>query len=60
MKQDLLIYDKEYHLWRRGKYLGIATYINDLNIGNAFIMVGLNDTNEITNVVFMPDEWQFV
>jgi hypothetical protein len=26
MDNDLLIYEKEYHLWRNNKYLGTATW----------------------------------
>ena len=60
MVQDLLIYEKEYHCWREGKYIGIATYKDDENIGDAFIVVGIDDSNEIVNQVFIPDEWKFV
>lgn len=58
--QDLLIYGKDYHLWRGGKYIGIATYTDDPNIGDSFLKTTINDTNEECFEVHIPDEWQFV
>lgn len=54
MKQDLLIYGKEYHLWRNGEYLGTATWTDDENIGESFIK---QDKNGIMTV-FFADEWE--
>lgn len=59
-RQDLRIYGKEYHCWREGKYIGKATWTDDENIGDSFIRMAINDTNELTHQVFIPDEWQFV
>ncbi len=47
MDNDLLIYEKEYHLWRNNKYLGTATWTDDRNIGEAFIRMAINDTGEL-------------
>ena len=55
MKQDLLIYGKEYHIWRNGEYLGIAKWEDDPNIGEAFI--NKNENGIMT--VFFADEWEF-
>ena len=60
LRQDLLIYGKEYHLWLNGKYLGIATYTDDPNIGDSFLKGITNDTNEDCFQVYIADEWQFV
>jgi hypothetical protein len=60
MKQDLLLYGKEYHLWREGEYLGIATYTDDPNIGDSFLRAVIDKDNEVVNEVYIPDEWQFI
>ena len=36
MENHLLIYGKEYDLWREGKYIGSAFYVDDENIGDCF------------------------
>jgi len=59
-RKDLQIYDKEYHCWREGEYIGKATWVEDENIGDAFIRMTINDTNELVHEVFIPDEWIFV
>ncbi len=59
-KQDLLIYGKDYHLWRDGKYLGIATYTDDVNVGYALLKKTTNSEGEKCYVVYRADEWQFV
>lgn len=33
---DPLIFGREYHIYREGEYLGIATYQDDKNIGYDF------------------------
>lgn len=55
LRQDLLIYGKEYHCWRDGEYIGIATHTDDPNIGDCF----LKEIGEDRAEVFIPDEWQF-
>ena len=59
LKQDLLIYGKEYDLWKEGEYIGRATYTDDPNIGDCFLKTKINDTNEECFEVHMPDEWEF-
>lgn len=51
-----LIYDKQYKVWREGKCLGIATYIEDENIGDAFIIKSVSE-NGLVNLVCIPDKW---
>jgi hypothetical protein len=60
LKQDFLIYGKEYKLWCKGKYLGIGTYTDDPNIGDLFLGNGKTSEGEDCFVVYIPDEWQFV
>ena len=58
-KQDLLIYGRQYHLWREGKYLGIGTYTNDPNIGDSFLGNGKTSEGDDCFEVYCADEWQF-
>ena len=55
MSNDLLIYGCNYKLWRDEKYLGIATWVDDENIGEAFIQ-----KNGDENLVFIADQWKLV
>jgi len=59
-RQDLLLYGKEYHLYRNGKYIGIATYTEDENIGDSFISNGKTTEGEDCFEVYRADEWIFV
>lgn len=53
-EQDILISGKEYKLWRKGTYLGVATYVeDDENIGDSF----QREVNGITQV-YTADEWR--
>lgn len=54
MKQDLLIYGKEYHLWRDKQYLGTAIWTDDENIGESF----LKHNEDGSMIVFIADEWE--
>jgi hypothetical protein len=56
-KQDLLIYGKQYHLWRYGIYLGIATYTDDENIGDSFLSKIKTSEGDECFQVYMADEW---
>lgn len=57
-KQDLLIYGKEYKLWREGKYLGKATWTEDNNIGDSFLKAVITTTGEMGYEVYWADEWE--
>ena len=54
MKRDLLIYGKEYNLWRDGEYLGTAVWVDDENICESFLKQ--NEDGSMT--VFAADEWE--
>jgi len=58
MKQDLLIYGKEYHIWREGKYLGVATWVDDPNIGEAFVKEIVEQGIKMKEV-YVADQWKF-
>jgi hypothetical protein len=58
MRRDLLIYGKKYRVWRDGKYLGIAMWVDDVNIGEAFIKNIVEDGLEMKEV-YVADEWEF-
>jgi len=51
---DLLIYGKEYDLWREGKYIGSAIWTDDENIGDSFLKE--NDKGGFD--VYIADEWK--
>lgn len=55
-KNDHLIYGKKYHCWLEGKYLGVATYTDDENIGDAFLV----EKEPKRYDVYQPDEWEMV
>jgi hypothetical protein len=54
-QNDLLIYGKEYRLYRNGEFIGTAVYTNDPNIGDSF----LNEKSNGTFEVYIADEWYF-
>jgi hypothetical protein len=55
LRQDFLIYGKEYDLFRDGQYIGSAVWTDDNNIGDSFIQVQPNGEK----LVFVADEWTF-
>lgn len=59
-KQDLLIYGREYNLWRDGIFLGTATWTDDKNIGDSFIQQTIHEKFGLTNTVFQADEWELI
>lgn len=56
MRQDLLIYGKEYNLYSKGEYIGSAVWTDDENIGEAFIQE--QDSGAFL-VYTAADEWEF-
>lgn len=66
LRQHLLIYGKEYKLWRDGVFLGTAIYADDENLGDVFLkkvagsMGGLNDDGSEEYLVFVADEWELI
>lgn len=55
MRKDLLIYGKEYDLYRDGEHIGSAVWTDDENIGEAF----LQEQEDGSYLVFTNvDEWE--
>lgn len=59
-KQDLLIYGAQYKLWRDGIYIGIATWTDDKNIGDAFTEEATDIKGRPCRFVFQADEWELI
>lgn len=57
--QDFLIYGKEYHIWRNKKYLGVATYTDDPNLGDSFLKNSKTEEGEDCFEVYVGNEWKF-
>ena len=55
LRQDLLIYKKEYKVYREGKYIGIAKHLDDEIHGEGFFIE--NSYGNLT--VCVVDEWEF-
>ena len=55
--QECLAYGCKYKLWRNGKYIGVATWTKDDNVGDSFQNESINDTGETVNVVYVADKW---
>jgi hypothetical protein len=54
-----LVYNAQYHLWLKGEYLGIATWIQDENVGDSFQRMVMKD-DLLVNEVFLPDRWELI
>jgi hypothetical protein len=57
---DLLIYGKDYHLWRNGEYLGTATYTDDEKLGNSFLRAVITKSGKFCHEVYVADRWERV
>ncbi len=57
---DLLLYGHQYHLWRDGQYLGIATWTDDENIGDAFVRMEVDSEGILTHLVFYADKMEII
>jgi hypothetical protein len=56
MRKDLLIYGKEYDLYRDGEHIGSAVWTDDENVGESF----LQEQEDGSYLVFTNvDEWEF-
>lgn len=55
LKQDFLIYGKQYKVSRDGKEIGIAEYMDDPAHGDGFFIKHENGMLEVCIV----DEWEF-
>jgi len=54
-----LVYNAQYHLWLKGKYLGIGTWTQDENVGDSFQQMVMKD-GLLVNEVFLPDRWELI
>jgi hypothetical protein len=54
-EKTILIYGSKYHLWRDGKYIGVATWTKDENVGDSF-----QDRSGDDIIVFKADHWQLI
>lgn len=54
------IFGEKYHCWRNDKYIGVATFTDDENIGPSFLNKKINDTNEESFEVYRPKKWILV
>lgn len=59
LRQDLLIYGKEYKLWRDGQFIGTATYSDDKFNGDCFLKKIVIDGDE-GYMVYEADEWEMI
>lgn len=53
-------YDMLYLCWKDDRFLGIATFKKDPNIGDAFIKQGFTKSGQPVNIVYVPDTWDQV
>lgn len=60
LKQDILIYGKEYKLWRDGVFLGTATYTDDKIHGDVFLKKKTLSNGMEGFEVFEADEWELI
>lgn len=60
LKQDLLIYGKQYRVFRDGIFLGVATWTDDKNIGDAFLEEFTDRKGRPAFNVFQADEWELI
>ena len=54
-----LMYNKTYHLWKEGKYLGAAIWKRDENIGDSF-QTQFKWDGQLVNKIWLPDQWKLV
>ena len=53
----ILKYGSEYHLWKDGKYLGVATWTKDEIFGDCFQTSFIDETGRFMREVFEADKW---
>jgi hypothetical protein len=59
LKQDFLIYGKQYKIYRDGKQLGVATFTDDKIHGDVFLQTEIIKGKE-AYFVCQADEWELV
>jgi hypothetical protein len=55
-----LVLNREYHLFRRGRYLGTGTYKDDPRIGLKFIREEKRPRGGIIKHVYSADKWTII
>ncbi|WP_284464865.1 hypothetical protein [Chryseobacterium sp.] len=60
-EKHILIYGKEYKLWRDGQYIGTAFWTKDENVGDSFQMKKYDPkTDRNVNKVYVADSWELI
>ena len=59
-KSDIAIFEREYHCWKKGEYIGIATLTDDENVGPSFLSMSVSSNGELIHEVYMPDKFILV
>lgn len=57
-EHKILIYGSQYKLWREGKFIGIAIWCEDSNVGDSFQKQSINESGELINNVYIADKWE--
>lgn len=55
-EKDILIFGKKYKLWRDGKYIGIAIWTQDENVGDSFQTISEDGICQ----VYIADTWELI
>lgn len=58
-EQAILIYGREYKLWRDGEYIGTAIFTEDNNVGDSFQRKEMGEHGPVIHV-HIPDKWELV
>lgn len=58
-EKAILIYGSQYRLWLMGTYLGVATWVQDDNIGDSF-QTHVSVNGKLLQFVYVADTWELV
>lgn len=59
-EQHVLFHGKQYLLYRDGKYIGIATWTQDENVGDSFQTQKVDKNGRLINNVWIADKWELL
>nr|DAG72854.1 MAG TPA: hypothetical protein [Caudoviricetes sp.] len=60
-EKHILIYAKEYKLWRDGEYIGTAIWTKDDNVGDSFQKKRYDPKiDRYINDVYVADSWELI
>lgn len=59
-EQAILFYGSSYRLFRKGRYLGVATWTKDENVGDSFQQSVVDKLGNILVEVYVPDRWELI